>query len=526
MTAYRPPSLNACVHRSLLFAMAVFLLTSLACVVPALGPSDPIYTPPVPVSYLKSSATPAASEPAAMPEKTPIPGDTPTPAPTLPSAPPRMYYTQAGDILSVVAIRFSVEPEEIATSPQQDIPANVLLSPARLLIIPDRLDNTTSATHLMPDSEVVYSASSLDFDVKAFVQQAGGYLSTYREYLGTTGWTEGADVVARIATENSINPRLLLALLEYQSGWVYGDPIDMLHEDYPLGHVDAQRTKLYQQLSWAVNQLSIGYYGWREGLVTEIRFSDGVKARLAPDLNAGTVALQYYLAQSYDSTGWLRALDVESGVPALYERMFGDPWLRAADVEPLFPPDLQQPHLTLPFLIGQMWSYTGGPHGAWERDGARAAIDFAPGSTESGCVPSNAWVIAMASGLITRSGHGVFVIDLDGDGYEQTGWVIVYLHLKLDSKFKVGDLVEAGDLLGHPSCEGGVSTGTHIHLARKYNGEWIPAAGPVPFVLNGWTPHAGEKPYQGTLTRGEGEIIYASQVGSFESRITRGRDDP
>jgi hypothetical protein len=49
-----------------------------------------------------------------------------------------------------------------------------------------------------------------------------------------------------------------------------------------------------------------------------------------------------------------------------------------------------------------------------------------------------------------------------------------------------GTLVEQGDALGHPSCEGGRSTGKHVHLARKYNGEWIAADGPIPFVLSGW----------------------------------------
>ena len=85
--------------------------------------------------------------------------------------------------------------------------------------------------------------------------------------------------------------------------------------------------------------------------------------------------------------------------------------------------------MILPFLVDQLWSYTGGPHGAWERDGARAAVDFAPGSTESGCVDSIAWVVASAPGLVVRAGHGVVVVDLDGDGNEQTGWDILYLHV-------------------------------------------------------------------------------------------------
>jgi len=220
-----------------------------------------------------------------------------------------------------VAVRFGVDASEI-TSPDP-LPAAALLSPNTLLVIPQRLANTTLSEKVLPDSEVINSPSTIGFDVEAFVNQAGGYLSEYREWLGTSQWTTGAEIVERVALENSINPRLLLALLEYQSGWLYGQPASVTQEDYPLGKIDFGRKGLYGQLSWAVNQLSIGFYGWREGLVTEVQFSDGVSARLAPDLNAGTVALQYYFAQVYDTVNWVQALNDSIGVPALYRRMFG-----------------------------------------------------------------------------------------------------------------------------------------------------------------------------------------------------------
>jgi murein DD-endopeptidase MepM/ murein hydrolase activator NlpD len=410
------------------------------------------------------------------------------------------------------------------TSPDP-LPATTLLNPGQLLIIPQRLANTTSPKHLLPDSEVVFSPSATDFDIHSFVVQANGYLNAYAQWLPSTGVTSGADVLARVALENSINPRLLLALLEYESGWVYGAPVDLSHEEYPMGKVNESLKGLYHQLSWAVNQLSIGYYGWREGRLTEIHFSDGVIARLAPDLNAGTTALQYYFAQYFDSGGWLQALDAMSGFPALYERMFSNPWVRAQVVEPLYPPDLTQPRLILPFAIEQPWAFTGGPHGAWERDGAWAALDFAPGSIEPGCVTSDLWAEAAAAGLIVRAENSVVAIDLDGDGREQTGWVLVYLHIAKEDRISAGEWVEAGDRLGHPSCEGGFSTGTHLHLTRKYNGEWIVADGPIPFVLNGWTAHAGEKPYEGKLVRGD-ETVIASPLGVAASRIIRHANDP
>lgn len=505
---------------------------SLSCAIGVLDQNDPLFS----VSQSSGSSSPYPSlifptdqvKPVQTDEPTPFESQgslvelsTPNPVPV--DTAPLLYYTQAGDTLPVIAIRFGVDINDI-NSPNGAVPATGLITPNTLLIIPHMLVNTTSAVKIIPDSELVYSPSAVDFDTEGFVNQAGGYLSTYKEWLGSTQWTSGAAIVQRIATENSINPRLLLALIEYESGWVYGQPSNPKQEDYPLGKVELSLKGLYSQLAWLVNQLSIGYYGWREGWVTEIQFSDGISARLAPDLNSGTVALQYYFAQITDTPGWLGALDTNSGIPPLYERMFGSPWVRATEYEPLYPPNLSQPELILPFLIGQIWSYTGGPHGAWERDGARAAIDFAPGSTESGCVKSDAWVVASVPGLIVREGNGAVVEDLDGDGNEQTGWNILYMHLS-DVKVNVGDWVETSDLLGHPSCEGGIATGTHVHVARKYNGEWISADGPLPFVLSGWTVHAGDVPYEGTMTK-EDQTIRSSVYGAGESLISRSREDP
>ena len=464
----------------------------------------------------------------------------PTPDPSLPiilptlpaSAPPPtapiLYYTQAGDTLPALAVRFGVNADEI-TSPDPIAPQAVI-NPNQLLIIPNRLEATTPSQRILPDSEIVYSPSAIDFNIEEYVREAGGYLSTYSEFLGTTGVTTGAEIVERVALENSINPRLLLALLEYQGHWIYGqaNELNLSQKDYPLGHVDAKTEGLYRQLAWAVNQLSIGYYGWREGLLSELVFSDGSAARLAPELNAGTVSLQYYLAGLHDPETWLLSVNPDGGFPALYTEMFGNPWVRAQAVEPLYPPNLEQPLLILPFIRDQVWAYTGGPHGAWERDGARAALDFAPGSTEPGCVKSNKMVLASASGLVTRSGNGVVMIDLDGDGHEQTGWGLMYLHVSTNgggNPAPEGTWVEAGDFIGYPSCEGGAATGTHIHIARKYNGEWIPADGPMPFFIGGWVAQAGWKPYEGSLIRGQ-RTIQANPLGTFDTRIIREQDDP
>lgn len=497
-------------------------LSALACAsltppTPAAGPPpEIIWQTNTPGPLTGAGEDPPATSPALGPP-TPTAPATATLPPDAVDTSPYLYYAQAGDTLHALSLRFSVLPEEIKSN--EPIPPTGLINPNQLLVIPRRLFNISTNERLIPDSEIVYGPSATDFNVPGFVSFGNGYLNAYQEYLGSTGQTSGAEVLARVALENSINPRMLLALLEYQSGWVFSMPTGV-KKDYPMGNVDAANKGLFQQLTWAADQLGIGYYSWREGTLTELAFQDGVSLRLAPDLNAGTVAVMYYFAQLNDSAGWVQAMDPNTGFPALYASLFGNPWLIAAGVEPLYPPTLTQPPMILPFAVGQYWSFSGGPHGAWTRQGARAALDFAPGSTEGGCAPSNNWVVAAAPGLVVRAAPGVLVLDLDGDGREQTGWGLLYLHIASENKIPVGSWVVQGQLLGFPSCEGGFSTGTHIHIARKYNGEWILAAGPLPFTLSGWVAGAGEKPYEGTLSR-DGVVIAANPFGTFDTRIVR-----
>lgn len=445
---------------------------------------------------------------------------------------PFLYYAQSGDMLSAIANRFGVDETEIISD--ADLTKTTLISPGTLLVIPNRINEaTTPNEQIMPDSEVVFSATALEFDTETYVKDQNGYLSNFRDYLGSTGWIEGHDAIDRLAIENSINPRLLLGLLEFESRWVRGQPVDLLHTDFPMGFNDYHYKGMSVQMVWAINNMSIAYYGWRAGTITHIEFPDGTRLRLDPRLNAGTVAIQYLFSKLHSQSQWAQIINPNSGFPALYAEMFGNPWARADLVEPLFPAALNQPPLVLPFEPGVKWSFTGGPHNGWGQinpniygrsHSVYSAIDFAPAAAKSGCTPTTTWVTAAAPGLVVRSGNGVVMVDLDGDGYEQTGWNLLYLHLATQDRVPLGTWVETNDRIGHASCEGGVSTGTHLHFARKFNGEWVTADGPIPFIMSGWRVVAGEKAYEGKLTRDDKEII-ADPLSQAWSNIIREEDE-
>jgi murein DD-endopeptidase MepM/ murein hydrolase activator NlpD len=175
--------------------------------------------------------------------------------------------------------------------------------------------------------------------------------------------------------------------------------------------------------------------------------------------------------------------------------------------------------MLLPFESGKTWAYTGGPHTGWGTGAPWAAIDFAPPSVIGGCTPSDEWTTAVAAGVIARTDTGIVELDLDGDGDPRTGWVVLYLHIATRDKVALGTQVQAGDPLGHPSCEGGTSTGTHIHIARKFNGEWILAEGLLAFNLDGWQARNGPEAYLGTLVRFN-ETVIACECSNQTSQVT------
>ena len=465
-----------------------------------------------------ATTVPPATQPAEPVKSVPIILPTQAQPVTLEKDVPIPYYAQSGDSIGVLAVRFGVEVSDITSA--LPLPEEGFIPEGQLLLIPNRLEQVSSALKIFPDSEVVNSPSSINFDVDAYVAQAGGYLSTYSQLVFGVGTISGAEIVKRVALEYSIHPRLLLALLEYESGWVFGQPETQNERNYPLGYVLEGRLGLHKQLVYGAGLIATGYYGWREGTIVAVQYPDSTRLRMSGNLNCGTAGLMYYFGQKLLFDDWAEAIYSEQSFIATYESMFGNPWLTAQDFEPLFTPDVKQPELILPFEPGIIWSFTGGPHAAWGAAEVRAAIDFAPPSSEVGCTPNQAWVVASAAGLVVRSENGVVVLDLDGDGTEQTGWNLVYLHIASNDRIRLGSWLNAGDRIGHPSCEGGISSGTHLHFARKYNGEWVPAEGPLSFDLDGWKAKAGNDIYQGWLIRGD-QIVRANIYGTSSSHVSR-----
>lgn len=424
------------------------------------------------------------------------------------------YTVQSGDTLGKIAQVYGISLETLMQANGLD--EFSILSVGLVLNIPPVTTDAApgSALKIIPDSELLYGPASIQFDLDAYLANRNGYLTHYVQDVDGIYLT-GSQIVMSIAQNYSVNPRLLVALIEYRSGWVANPAPENV--DYPLGNYDPYRSGLYRQAAWAADNLNRGYYLWRANALSVIPLADGTYIPMNPTLNAGTVGVQYFFSKFNDRATW--DFDVSSlGLFQTYNQLFGFPF--DYDIASLVPMSLTQPPMRLPFVDGVTWSYTGGPHGGWDSGSAWAALDFAPPGEGGGCAVSDAWVVAVADGLIVRAEEGIVIQDLDNDGYEQTGWNVLYMHVASQDRVAAGTYVYAGEPIGHPSCEGGFSNATHLHLARKYNGEWIAADGNTPFNLDGWISSGEGLEYFGYLTRGttiltaeEGVLEGVNQIG-------------
>jgi LasA protease len=456
--------------------------------------------------------------------QTPLASSTSTPPPTRPKYNPGElvdYEARAGDTLPALAARFNTTIKEIRTAnPQVPLDATTMPPGMPMKIPIYYLPFWGNPIQILPDSQFINGPSATGFDTETFVSSHPGWLKDYRAYAVEANHS-GAEIVNIVATNYSISPRFLLALLEYQTG-ALSQPVPP-SGNYPLGEINYEYAGLYMQLVWAANILNVGYYGWRSGQLVAFQHPDSSLERPDPWQTAASVAFQYYISRSSSQAVYSTAVGPD-GFAHTYRALFGDPWAIAQSEKPFMEVGLRQPPLAFPFLEGEIWSLTGGPHSGWGIASMQpwAALDFAPPSTISGCVPSDRPVLAMADGTVVRSQTGLVMEDLDKDGDERTGWVILYLHIATVGRASVGRTLKKGDALGYPSCEGGEATGTHVHIARKYNGEWIPADGVIPFNLEGWIAHNGIAAYQGNLTRGD-QMVTACACADAATHIRSGK---
>ncbi len=455
---------------------------------------------PRPLIQLPSFGPQGTATPTPEPTETPRPSPTPGPVFTA-------YVVRNGDTLGAVAARFNMTVEELMQV--NGITDPHALQIGQVLKIPTFVELVGPEEMILPDSEVVYGPAYKDFDVEEFLEEyPDSYLLNYTEYV-ERGQLTGPEIIQLISERFSVGPRALLALLEYQGGWVTNARLTETQLSYPFGVHPNGRVTLYREAFWAANEINAGYYGKLSEKLGLFDFTDRTRARLAWNINPGTAGIQNVLSKTASWEEW-QAMVKPSGYLATYKRLFGDP--ARYDFGRLIPRNLTQPKLRLPLEDGKKWYFTGGPHAGWVDGSPWAAVDFAPADQAGSCWQSTYYTVAAAPGVIAAAENGRVMLDLDGDGFQGTGWTLMYMHMGDEGRVEVGDKLDTNDPVGHPSCQGGDSQTSHLHFARLYNGQWIAADDPeIPMVLSGWTFSGDSQEYNGAMARKEQERTAENQ---------------
>ena len=438
------------------------------------------------------------------------------------------YTVVSGDSVAAIANVYQVPVSAIQD--RNNLANPELIQIGQTLIIPAVEPEALSiGSAIVPDREIVDGPST--FNPETFLSDyPENLLTNYIEPTPTPYPTAepgdpvlpapvfnargGLEILNEVALENAVNPRILIALLEYQSKTITNDPPRrFLIENY-IGAL-GWRTSLDHQLSWAANTLNFGYYQWKNNRINQWILADDSVVAVDPSVNAGTAALQYLFSKLYGREDWINAIGPD-GFRATFESLFGT--FSDAELSLNDPPE-SEPESALPFRAEDEWFFSSGPHYGWASGSPWSAIDFVPGDA-IGCSASSYPVTAAADGLVVYSDAGLVVVDLDMDGDARTGWTHLYLHVGSKDRVALNARVRQGDPIGYASCEGGFSSGTHLHFARRYNGQWIQIDGANPLVLSGFEAFSTGTVYDGYLVNGD-QVVEAWYYQNDANRIDR-----
>jgi len=345
------------------------------------------------------------------------------------------------------------------------------------------------------DGQFVWGPNVGRFDIAGFLTRRGSPLAPH------------APDLALWASYSSVNPKLLLAALEFRYGLVSSLPAGWTSDDVLAAIEDTamtMATAYYQHLhTWGERRPEAR----RLTIPPVLLLEDGSLRRLDPTDPSGTFALAAFLARFTDAAEFDRALAV--GGAGGFDDVFGslfptvDLQSTANEIDPPGTPPANL--LQFPFAMGATWTF-GGPH-SWNGNSTPpfSSMDFFIGGSTC-AAPAYQFSVAAASGTAYRPWGYSCWLEID----HGAGWVTSYYHLQ---NLTAAASAERNDPLGTIACEicaGGFATGPHVHFSLKYNGAYVSLEG---VELSGWTVHVGTVAYNsGSIERDGVSLGPYSQV--------------
>jgi murein DD-endopeptidase MepM/ murein hydrolase activator NlpD len=334
---------------------------------------------------------------------------------------------------------------------------------------------TGSPAPILNDQRFLYAPGWGALEVREFLEGRAGVLGDLQSWVGDREMPL-ADVIAGQCFLYGVNPKVVLALLEIQSGLVDTPAPSPEDLDWAMGYQEEEERGLEAQIIWAVREI---FRGMRDyPVLNTLVLGTGEKLAIPSGTNLGSYAVMRVVAQTGGESR-LRRLEGTG------EKSFVQTYMSLFDEDPRLPmeglpppadvPFLTQPYAGLyevtsifdhqyPFLSSDgvllsRWGLEskGLPYDG--HDGWDYALDFG--------VP----VLAAADGVVAWSGNsddGCATVARGVVLEHERGYHTIYWHLdRVD--VQPGEKVSQGDILGVAGASG-CAEGPHLHFGVRYLG--------------------------------------------------------
>ncbi|MDK1288876.1 M23 family metallopeptidase [Pseudoalteromonas umbrosa] len=287
------------------------------------------------------------------------------------------------------------------------------------------------------ETQFIFTNELLNEDWSAFLYSEAPHLIEYQEaLLHWAGYT-------------SINPKLLLALMEHASQLISTPSEKSLLKPFANW---SEKTGFSQQLEDVALQLNQRFYAFEEHTSNHSTIKS----------NAATVALSSLLGNA-------QALALFA---SQYKLLMSNDLFSPKETSFVSTNNIPNNgfSMNLPWPSGYSWT-SGGAHSNTGSGYPYSSLDFNNGS--GGWGSNTPWVQASHEGRVTR--YSACNIRIT----HPSGYATQYYHMD-NLQFSSGDYVSAGAWLGRYAnnrnmalCQGGQSSGPHVHFSLLYNGRFV-----------------------------------------------------
>ncbi len=338
----------------------------------------------------------------------------------------------------------------------------------------------TSDSPALNKANVIYTYDEMfSFNVSDYLNNNAPHLLPY------------AEAISHYAAVSTTSPKVLLTLIEQQSGLLTTHDTTPEKVALAFGKL-SDKYGFNQQLEDIAGRINLALYqtpGYTES-ITNPSLPDNLAAR--------KIIQSIFSAEKNFAFEQSIAVNEINHFNKIYRQLFpqiSNPMEEATNSNTTAVPPSN--FLQLPFPIGEAWS-NGGSH-TFTGSGAypQSSLDFNDGGVWGGNI-DHLWVVASAAGrVVVHSSCNVEVV-------HDNGWSTAYYHLD-NVQVQTGDVIGINTPIANYAnnrsqalCEGGSSSGPHVHFSLKKDAQYFDLDG---VALSGYVVSTGNDSYDSDCNR-------------------------